>query len=65
MVLLAWGAFDLCEPIDELPSHRRGIPERQHCWDQFGQMGDNYSDRDGPQIAALNRLITRLTEMPE
>jgi hypothetical protein len=43
---------------------RIGTPQSQHCWDQFGQMGDHYSDRDGPQIRVIHQMVQRLLANP-
>ena len=37
-----------------------GRSEESHCWDQTGQTGDSFSDREGVQISAVHRMVTRL-----
>ena len=42
----------------------RGSAQADGCWDQSGQSGDEYSDKRGAQIAAIQSMVRRLLEPP-
>jgi len=55
-IIVLFPHIEYAEPI--------GTPQNQHCWDQFGQMGDHYSDRNGPQIRVIHQMVQRLLANP-
>lgn len=41
-----------------------GGSQGDNCWDQGGQTGDDYSDKSGAQVRAVQAMIERLVETP-